>query len=72
MSASCSPGLSAIGSRCRFRRVPAFSQNDCVRSGGLFITEPSSGSRVCYLSRDREQCEDDGVKEQCVYNSDDK
>ena len=64
--------MSAIGSRCRFRRNPILGQNDCVRSGGLFIREPSTGSRVCYLARDREQCEEDDVKEQCVFNSEDK
>merc|ERR1712027_51814 len=65
-------GLSAIGSRCRFRRNPILGQNECVRSGGLFIREPSTGSRVCYLARDREQCEEEDVKVQCVFNSDDR
>ena len=69
---ACSSGLSAIGSRCRFRRNPILGQNECVRSGGLFIREPSTGSRVCYLARDREQCEEEDVKVQCVFNSDDR
>ena len=52
--------------------MPILSQSDCVRSGGMYITEPSSGSRVCYLARNREQCEEEEVAEQCVFNSEDK
>ena len=64
--------MSAIGGRCRFRRNPIMGQNDCVRAGGMYIREPSSGSRVCYIARDREQCEEADVKDQCIFEPNDR
>ena len=50
-------------------------ETQCLRSGGIYIAEPweaSSSGRVCFIPRNREECEADDVKEQCIFQSEDK